>query len=293
MTKNKVNVKEFAGIEYHGAGGTTRNCLEAIVRLIQFGSIIQKAYLLSNIDSESECGQHCYLIITELEDYIAVKSGFSSGYGGEGPAGLSLSLQLLIRHGIEIEEYEIDGNLVDRIDQSCLLTSDLDFLTSQGPIRPVRIYDYIQLRESFRSFDDLQVRSLFPDIVPFSIIDIRLMDIAINLANQPDQSLMSGFKRLEDIIRKRTNLNDSNGAKLFSQAFLGSDPALHWPDISEAELKGRVSLFTGTYMAYRNKRAHREYKTDFHDAIQEFLLINQLFVMEQEAKNIDVSVVLG
>lgn len=286
MFSKTVNVKELAGIEYHGLGGVTRQCLKAIARLIQFGDLIKKAYLLSNIDDESGCGKHCYLLITEFENHIAIKSGFSSGYGGEGPAGLSKSLQILIRHNIEVEEYAVDSDFINRLDQSCLLSSDLENLRSQRPIRPTKVSDYIRLKDDTLEYDDQQVQHIFPSIVPFSIIDIRIMDLAINLTSNPDLSLMSGFRRLEDAIRKRTDLDGSSGTKLFSRAFQGNEPILHWPDISEAESKGRVSLLTGAYMAYRNNRAHKESETNLNDAVKEFLLINQLFVMEREAVDV-------
>ncbi len=119
--------------------------------------------------------------------------------------------------------------------------------------------------------------------MPFSIIDLRIMDLAIGLCDNPDLALISGYRRLEDIVRKRTNLEDVSGVKLFSQAFHGNEPLLHWPNILDAESKGRVSLFTGAYMAYRNNRVHRESDTNLNDAVKEFLLINQLFILEREA----------
>jgi hypothetical protein len=58
----------------------------------------------------------------------------------------------------------------------------------------------------------------------------------------------------------------------------------HGAKIAEGEKSGRAMLFSGTYMAYRNRRAHREIK-DSHFAAQlsEFLLVNHLFRLETES----------
>ena len=55
-----------------------------------------------------------------IGDQAAVKSGFASGYGGEGPAALSYALQLLEAHGVELEEVEVSADLIERLDDSAL-----------------------------------------------------------------------------------------------------------------------------------------------------------------------------
>ena len=52
--------------------------------------------------------------------------------------------------------------------------------------------------------------------------------------------------------------------------------------MDKSEKVGRINLFTGTYMAYRNARAHKENpKTEL---LAEFLLLNQLYLLESEAE---------
>lgn len=53
------------------------------------------------------------------------------------------------------------------------------------------------------------------------------------------------------------------------------------PDIGE--IKGRANLFTGTYMAFRNARAHRESTENYAQMFREFLLVNELYLLESEA----------
>ncbi len=288
--KNKtLNIEDLAGIEYYGSAGITARCLTALTMAIQAGDdAILRAFLLSDVDNSSKCGTHFFLLWPESSDPIVIKSGFASGYGGEGPRGLSSALQILIRHNIDIEEYAVDASFIQRADSSCLTQSDLVFIEKLRPIRPIRYYDYILLRDDLRSYDDNLVKSLFVKNVPFSLIDNRIMDLAIDLQNNPDANLMTCYRRLEDIIRKRTGLDGESGSKLFSQAFLSNNAPLYWPELPEAEAKGRAALFTGVYMAYRNSRAHKENLTTIDDAIREFLMINQLFILEFKAQKQEI-----
>jgi hypothetical protein len=56
---------------------------------------------------------------------------------------------------------------------------------------------------------------------------------------------------------------------------------LTWPVNDDGEKNGRANLFTGTFMAYRNPRAHREHSSE--ELLAEFLLLNQLYRLEFEA----------
>lgn len=89
-----IELDKLAQIEYHGLAGITGECIKAIVRLIHFGDTIEKAMLISYTGGDA--GQHCFLLTVNGEDLIAIKSGFSSGYHGEGPRGLSTAIQLLL-----------------------------------------------------------------------------------------------------------------------------------------------------------------------------------------------------
>jgi hypothetical protein len=109
-----------------------------------------------------------------------------------------------------------------------------------------------------------------------------MFDLAIRFWEGPDDRLMMGYRRLEDIVRKRTAI-DEHGVKLFSQAFSGPKAKLGWKDLDESEQAGRVHLFTGTYLAYRNPRAHRELEEYANDQLNEFLLLNHLYLLEKES----------
>jgi hypothetical protein len=225
--------KRLAGIQYAGLASMTASCCEAVMRIFQSGDRVDLARLLSC------AGRHCFLLDVNTHDRVAVRSGFGSGYHGEGARGLSFVPRLLTAHGAEIEEYEVDHGLIARVDEGSLTASDLEVLDAALPVRPMRWYDYLL---DDRLDDDLgELWSRFPPVVPFGIIDSRIADLALVLLANPDESLLKGYRRLEGIVRKRTGL-DEKGAKLFSQAFLGDKPKLAWEGIADSETRGRASL---------------------------------------------------
>ena len=212
-----------------------------------------------------------------------MKSGFSSGYSGEGPRGLSTALQLLSRHGAEINEYLVGQEIIERIDSSCLLAEDIQDIDKLQRIRPHKWYDYIFEHNSRTTHDDSKLKYVFPITVPYALLDIRLIDLALRINEDPDGSITSGYRRLEDIVRGRSGLAAESGSRLFSKAFQGENSVLHWNDIDGGEQHGKATLFTGVFNAYRNRRAHREIRSRPDEILREFLLINELFVLEEQA----------
>jgi len=267
---------EVAGIQYMGEPGISSTCKESIIRLIQYNGKIPQTRILS-------CSNNHALLLRDCDgDLIAIKSGFSSGYGGEGPHALSYALQLLYFHGSEISEYVVDQYMLDRLDSSALTSNDIVEIDSLKRIIPTRWHEYIfdrdmDLEKSGRIWIE------FPPVIPYSIIDSRLIDLAVSFWDNPDDKLMTGYRRLEDIVRKRTGIDEHN-AKLFSQAF----KKLGWENCSDSEKVGRINLFTGVYMSFRNPRAHKELKDDPDKQLREFLLLNQLYELESSSVEIEI-----
>lgn len=267
---------DLAGIEYHGIPGGSQDCQEAVMRLLQFGDHIVRVRILSFSNS------HCLIMTKVIGDRIAIKSGFSSGYLGEGPRCFSVVLQLLRTHGAEVDECEVAESLIERLDQSALTIEDIENVDAARPTRPSRWSDYI-LDKHWRNADTGTLWQEFPPVVPFAIIDSRLMDLALSFWDDPDDKLLKGYRRLEDTVRNRTGRTDS-GSRLFSKTFSGPTSSLHWDGLDEGENSGRTSLFIGAYSAHRNPRAHRELQSGASNPLSEFLLLNHLFHLEKDAK---------
>jgi hypothetical protein len=263
---------EQAGIEYHGIAGSSLDCQNAVMSLLQFGERISRVRIISHDNN------HCLLLTKEIGDLVAVKSGFSSGYGGTGPTCFSYVLQILDTHGAEIDECQVDEDLINRLDRSNLTISDLEFIQSSRPIRPNRWHDYVR-EMHFEKAREGTIWREFPPVMPFGLIDFRITDLALSFWQNTDHALQSGYRRLEDAVRKSTGLKN-HGERLFSGAFMPPDAKLHWKDINESEALGRAQLFIATFKAYRNPRAHRELGGNSYEDLTEFLLLNHLFLLE-------------
>lgn len=272
----RINSKDLAQLEYHGNHGVTADCLNAVARLIHFGEKIEKAWLLSRLNNGF--GTHALLLTMEYGDQIVIQAGFTSGYGGEGPAGLSTVLRLLREHNVPIEEYDISAVMFERLTQGALLNADLEWLEQERFVRPVRYYDYIFDK---KYWNDLQ--EYFPPSINFGLLDPRLMDVALNFFDNPGHAIDTAYKRLEDTLRKRTALPGESGTKLLTKAFVGDESHLHWNDENTNEHNSKANLFKAVFGAYRNPRAHREIASDDKAALREFMLINELYLLEAKA----------
>jgi hypothetical protein len=264
---------KLAGIQYMGLAGLTQECQEAIMRLIQFGDDIKKVQILTSTNA------HALLLTVGDGDLIAIKSGFASGYGGKGPHSFSYILQLLWAYCDEIYEYEVDNALMVRLDKSALTKQDIAKIKKSKYIHG-RWPSYI-FESDFEKSKNGTLWEEFPSVVPLSIIDNRIADLAISFWENPDHNILTGYRRLEDIIRARTKL-DQHGAKLFQQAFI-DNPKLQWKYLHKNEQIGRGNLFISAYGAHRNSRAHKEIDEHREDQLSELLLLNHLYRLEKEA----------
>jgi hypothetical protein len=268
---------ELAGIEYHGVAGASHECLDAVMRLLQFGDSIVRAHIVSYSN------RHSLLLTNAIGDRIVIKCGFSSGYVGEGPRRFSYALLFLEAHGAKIDECAVDEAVIVRLDNSALTISDIGNIDAAKPIRPQRWDDYVLERPHERARAG-RLWDEFPRVMPFAIVDNRIIDLALSFWENPDDKLLKGYRRLEDLVRERAGL-DEHGAKLFAKAFAGLTARLYWKDLDDGEKAGRVNLFTGAYMAHRNPRAHRELQSDSDQQLTEFLLLNHLYRLEKEAQS--------
>lgn len=280
-TKSSImfQTQNYYYVEYLGDAGITLSCLQSLCKTLQTHSDLTTALLLTNDQV------HAFLLKDDSGTYYVIRSGFTSGYSGEGPKGLAKALALLSKHRIETEEILIPTKLLNRLNNSSLNDQDIDFIYQQKIIRPIRLHDYIYPFEN-EVTQTTKSKCYYPLELPYSIIDDRIFDLALLFKQDPDSALTKAYKRLEDIIRTRTGIHE-HSTKLFAQAFQGENALLTWDVPDSAEIKGRVNLFTSAYMAFRNARAHREKDENLMHQYREFLLINELYLLEAEAITIE------
>jgi len=267
--------RRLAGIQYMGLQGISRSCKRAVQRLLLSGEQITQATLLTAGQS------HALLIQIEPLETIAVKSGFSSGYSGEGPRTLSEVLRLLQSFSVELEEVEVSTPLMQRLDESALTQRDLDGIERAPPVRPLRWHKYIRADEDYEVVQPEMIISL-PEVMPWALIDKRLALIALGFEANPDHALLLGFRKLEDIVRARLGQEVPEG-RVMATAFAGDRSKLTWDKLPGGEHSSRGQLFTGAYGAFRNPRAHKLTQSPPGLALQEFLLLNLLYTLERTA----------
>lgn len=267
---------KFAGIQYLGDSGVTQICKEAVIWLIHAGEDIKDVKILTFEEAYSHA--HALLLTLRYDIQVIIKDGFASGYNGEAPKGYAFVLNLLRNYTDNINEYIISKSIFERISNSSLTVKDLEYINSIKPVRPNRWYDSAYLYKD----RECSTFSEFPLTIPMALLDPRLIELALDFDKNPDNAIMGAYRKLESIIKARTGLNNESGVKLFAKALQGDDSVLYWENLDSSESKGRASLFTSVYMAYRNNRAHQEPRHNISDDIREFMLVNQLFVLESE-----------
>lgn len=252
----------------------TQDCLEAICFILQTQTYIEKALLLS-------CDhKHAYLIKSHRNTYI-IRSGFTSGYQGEGPKGLASSLQLFLKHNIKVEEVYISKKIMKKVNQASLSDNQLENILKIEYIRPLQIHEYIY---AIYNTLEYQVKNdrYYPTELPYHLIDSRILDLALKFNDDPNRSIFNAFIRLENIVQKRVN-SDKHSSALFEYAFCTENPPLicKTGDKKASQATGR--LFPNIYKAFRNEHAHNEVSKPLKTLIREFLLINELYLLESEA----------
>jgi len=268
-----------ATAQFVGSSRTTQSCLDALSRLLATTASIRQATLLT------ADGRHCFYLELDEPEPVFIKGGFTSGYSGEGPAGLAIALHLLSRFEVDVEEVLVSAELLDRVDHSQVTLDDLHSIASAQPVRPTRLWEYREDGLRGRGPVALHLRAQFAPVIPWGLLDERLLDLALVLRKDPDKAVFEAFRRLESLIVSRAGLPlGVVGKEAFRRAFRGGGARLVWPGLPAAEVEGRAQLFEAAFLAYRNPRAHREDEREISQGYREFLLINELFHLEAQAE---------
>lgn len=271
-----IKKQKFAGIQYLGEPGISQTCKDAVIKLIHFGDTISEVKILTT-GIEKHSRSHCLFILDETESVTAIKSGFTSGYLGEGPRTLSYVLTLLRKYTDEINEFFVPQSILKKIDESCLTLNDLNKINNLKRVHPAEWYEYTYSIKSHNVYKD------FPLELPLALIDERLLNFAIKFSSNPDNEILNAYRLLETLIKERTGIKNESGLKLIAKAFQGKESILYWEDIESNEHIGRGLMFMAVFQAYRNVRGHQNPKHDFKNDLKEFMLINQLFQLESQS----------
>lgn len=256
----------------------TQDCIEAIALVIQIEDQLERALVLTYEHS------HCFLIKGYRNIYL-IRFGFRSDYISEGYKGFVKALNLLQRHEVEIKELIITPKEFEIINKNSLSDSNIDCFLNNPRSRTNTIYEYIS-NLNFMLKEPLRIDGYYPNELPLNLIDERVLDLALKFRDDADASIMKAYTRLEDIIRKKINSHKFS-ASLIEDAFC-SDlkknrlSPFKWDSENEESSTAIGRLFVNTFKAYRNQRAHSEVNKSTSQLQREFLLINELYLLESE-----------
>ncbi len=263
-------------IQYEGTAGITKDCVDAVFRHIYYRDDITHARILTCKHT------HALMFCIGGRQVIAIKAGFSSGYPGEGPDSFSLVLSALESLQVKIDETNVPQATLDRLN-SCRLNKSDYTLVSEQELSVQSWSEYIlSVHCDAISKGILFNNNRLRHVMPYHLIDPRLLEEAVGFFANPDMALINGYRRLEDIVRKRTKSSESS-SRLFSNAFNLNKGPLVWKDVDEGESTGRMQLFCGAYTAFRNPRLHKELDDSLCSQLSEFLLLNLLYGLEKSA----------
>ena len=250
-------------IQYHGDLNTTQSCIDAVARLSQVGSKLDQALILT---CES---RHAFLITLDGYQKIVIQPGFTSGYLGESPKGLASAIKLLSQHLWELDEVNVSKKIFSRIEQCKLTSADLDHIEALPYIRPRSLGDYVY---NFEIDSDIKVQDLYPETIPWALIDQRIFDLALRVDSGDSSAIITGFNRFEMLLKERSSLKYKI-REAANSVFSNGRPK----DQASAEEK----FITSVYTLFRNPRAHEESDFSRADDIRCLSLINEMFLIEQ------------
>jgi len=150
-------------------------------------------------------------------------------------------------------------------------------------VRLLRLCDYTWKVLDARGGRNACMRQQFALVPNFGLLDSRLFDYARLLESDPDAAISKAFRSLEETVRARCGLPGLFGKILFERAFLKQGALLTWKGLEPNEIRGRGELFVAIFSAFRNPRAHRQINASRSQHLREFMLINELFLLESEA----------
>lgn len=194
----------LAGLQYHGEAEITQTCVRAIARIVQSGAWISRALLLTCQD------RHCFYLELAEHEQIIIRPGFASGYPGEGPAGLAVSLEMLSRHGVEVDEVLVSAAFMGRAAEGRLTSADMTLVDS-GKVRPLRLSDYTWNVLDARGGRDACLRQQFALVPNFGLLDSRLFEYSRVLESDPDAAISKAFRLLEVTVRARCGPKGDGG----------------------------------------------------------------------------------
>ena len=248
-----------------GLAGMSRPSLLAIDAIVNSQYPPRKASVVTWMKNRKDGqGEHLFLFWEWNEvDLTVVHSGFTSGYGGEGPRSYSQALCMILDRGIPTNEIRVDETEFDAIEHRKMTTKLAERLRTANdtPIEwPwIGVWD----RHETEIEDQTFWKTWHRPKLDFDFLDPELTKRCRSLwPLHAEAAVFEAFRIVEERLRALVGGSGEGedpliGERLITKALNPKDGILTDKSLASSEREGLHLMFRGAYQFVRNPRAHR------------------------------------
>ena len=134
-----------------------------------------------------------------------------------------------------------------------------DFIATVKKSQTGQVY-----RQKYPSMDDDSQSNDFENILKRLHPEIKKSSLQLFKNKHYPESTMAAFKKINNMVKRKSGLNSEDGKSLMLKAFSKNSPILKLNPLlsqsDEDEQEGFMHLFAGSIQGIRNPRAHEELK---------------------------------
>ncbi|MDE2838674.1 MAG: hypothetical protein OXL97_14400 [Chloroflexota bacterium] len=252
-------------MQYLGTPYDLNPCLLAIDTIVNSVRPPQRASLVTWAkDRPRHLEKHLFLFWGWREAPLTVvQSGFTSGYGGEGPRALSMALCMVFDKAIPLSQLYVNERLFNAVNRQRTTEKMLEELYVQGdPVEPWAPH-YV-LVDHKRTIDE---RTFWPKWhTPSPVFDFLDPELAERCGALYSANMQAAIREAYLVVeeRLRSLMSDPSddghvltGHRLIVKALQTESGELTDKSLPHSEREGLFLMFKGAYMNVRNSRAHR------------------------------------
>jgi len=277
-----LDYSDQALISYVGTHSSI-DASESIIDFIARGNKPELALLLSSsAEINSNIRHHGFFLQFHENTTIIISPRYTSGYIGTGSTNLSKILPLLENIFDQVLEYSMSSEPFNRLKKHQLLNSDIDKIINSAPTMYSKgnLENYITQNDFQRAYN-LNVLNDFKARLPLTMLDSKLNNIALNIFNNPIDTIREACSIVEITLKEKSGLDES-GTKLFDSALKPRTGKLKIKNCDDyGEQAGLQFLAKGFYQLHRNPIMHKTkdmLNKSVKASISELLIANHLLL---------------
>lgn len=252
-------------VQYMGTPYDLTPCLLAIDTIVNSERLPERTSLVTWAkDRPKHLESHLFLFWGWKEAPLTVvRSGFTSGYSGEGPRAFSMALCMIWDKGVPMDQLYVPEDLFDAINKQHATEEMLDGLRVQG--EPMEPWTGHYVREQDKQM--VGERTFWPRWhTPRPVFDFLDAELAErchslypdNVGSAVREAYILVEERLRALIgRSSAGEETLSGQNLLNEALHPERGILTDRSLPRSERDGLFLMFKGAHMYVRNPRAHR------------------------------------